>query len=207
MPNMAVLSHLKKQLDAYSLNRNAEGVIRIFSFDPKTLLIKSVVEKHNLILYSGADILAKCLTGDATYAVSSMFMEFKNLPSPSDPITPPAFDRSGGIAYYTGLAASLDTDYLRVPLVASPDFASSDDTYYENNQVTFFAISEGSTGVHGKTFSPVSNSAVYGAALVATPEPTQPTQDVVFSRVYSGVGKVLKESGFEIGITWTVRMN
>jgi hypothetical protein len=207
MPTAKAIRRLKNQLDFYPMDTNAKGLVRIFSFDPKTGKIKSIIEKQNLILYSGADVMAKCLSGNSNYAISSMFMEFKNLPSPSDSITPPAFDRTGGIGYYSGLSSSLDTDYVRVPLVSMPDFDTSDALYYNFNQATYFAISEGSTGVHGKTFGPGTNSAVYGAALVATPEPAQPAQDVVFSRVYSGVGKILKEAGFEIGITWTIRMN
>jgi len=207
MPTAKAIRRLKKQLEFYPMDVNARGTVRLFSFDPKTGKIRSMIEKQNLILYSGADIMAKCLAGDTAYAISSMLMEFKNLPSPSDPITPPAFDRTGGIAYYNGLAASLDTDYVRVPLVSSPDFTLSDALYYQNNEATYFAVSEGSAGVHGKAFGPGSNSAVYGAALVATPDPVQPSSDVVFSRVYSGIGKILKEAGFEIGITWTIRMN
>ena len=194
-------------MEVYPGDLHAKGMVRLFSFNPKTGQIRSMIEKQNLILYSGADVLARCLAGDATYAISSMLMEFKNLPSPSDPITPPAFDRSGGIAYYNGLSSSPDTDYVRVPLVSSPDFTTSDAIYYQGNEATYFAISEGSTGVHGKAFGPGSNSAVYGAALVATPDPVQPSSDVVFSRAYSGIGKLLKEAGFEIGITWTIRMN
>lgn len=207
MPNPNTLKTIKRQLDAYAMDKQAKGIVRFFSFDPKSGRIVQMIEKHNLILYSGADIMSRVLGGKSEYAISSMFLEFKNLPSPLTPITPPAFDRSGGIAYYNGLSSSLDTDYLRVPLVSTPDFSTSDDTYYEFNQATFFAISEGSTGIHGKTFSAAANSAVFGAALAATPDPTQPTADVVFSRAYSGVGKILKESGFEIGITWTTRMN
>lgn len=182
------------------------GDVLFYLFNPKTKQVKKIVEKRNLVLYSGADILARLLSGDAKFAVGAMYIEFKNLADPSDPITPPPFDRTGGIAYYNGLASSPDTDFLRVPLAVSPAFTASS-TDYEGNQVTFFAQTEGLSGFHGKLFGPANNSAVYGAGLIATPDLPDQSQDRVFSRVYAGIDKVLKESGFEIGVTWTIRFN
>jgi hypothetical protein len=190
--------------EAYSLRRQAQGKVCLFSFDPTTGRMRKVIHRANLVLYSGADILAKLLAGTAGYSVTTMYLEFKNLADPSDPITPPAFDRTGGIAYYTGLSSSPDVDYLRVPLVSLPDLTSSDGDIYDFNQAAFFAMSEGIAGVHGKTFSSAANSAVYGAALAATPDPGDPTADLVFSRVYTGIDKILKETGFEIGVTWDI---
>jgi len=191
----------------YALDKCAKGRARFFLFNPNTGQIKQIIDTQNLVLYSGADILAKCLSGDTTYAVASMYLEFKNLADPGDPITPPAFDREGGIGYYNDLASSPDTDYLRVPLMTAPDFSSSDADLYTGNQALFFAMSEGTTGIHAKAFGPATNSAVYGAALVATPDPLVPANDVVFSRTYTGIGKILKEAGFEIGVSWTMRFN
>ncbi len=182
------------------------GDVQFCLFNPKTGQIKKLIEKRNLVLYSGADILARLLSGDPSFGVNAMYLEFKNLADPSDPITPPPFDRTGGIAYYNGLASSPDTDFLRVPLAVSPAFTASD-VNYTGNQVTFFAQSEGLSGFHGKLFGPANNSAVYGAGLIAAPDLPDQSQDRVFSRVYAGIDKVLKESGFEIGVTWTIRFN
>lgn len=194
---------LMMQMEGYSLSRQARGRARIFLFDPKTGVIHKIVENHNDIVYSGADVMAKLLSGASGYAVNTMYMEFKNLPSPLDPIVPPSFDRTGGIAYYNGLSSSPDTDFLRVPIQITPTISAGDSNYL-GNIVTFFAISEGSTGFWSKIFSHTVNSAVFGGALVASPDPTDQTQDVVFSRIYSGIDKVLKTSGMEIGITWPI---
>lgn len=197
---------LLEQLEHYPLDQSARGVVRFFAFDKKTGLIRKVIDKRNLILFEGADILAQSLIGNADYRVRTMYMEFKNLPSPSTPITPPVFDRSGGIAYYDGLSSSLDTDFLRVPLTFNPTISSSG-SEYAGNQATFFGLSEGTAGFNGKLFDPSVNSAVFGAALVASPDVDTQDTDKVFSRVYSGIDKVLKEAGFEIGVTWTIRFN
>lgn len=198
------IRHLKRALDQYPLDKNAKGLVRMFLYDPKTCEIKKLIELQNLILFSGADILSQVLLGKVDYAVATMYMEFKN---GGGPVTIPAFGRDGGIMYYSGLSGSLDRDFLRVPITINPTISSSDEVNYDGNQVTFFAISEGSVGRHGKPFSQGDGSVVYGAALVATPEPLDPTLDVVFSRVYSGIGEVEKQTGFEVGITWTIRFN
>lgn len=195
------LIRLRKQLEKYALDKNAVGLPTFFSYHKKTGQIKDLIQCKNKILYSGADVLAKCLIGES--AVNTMYMEFDV--DPDDPVTPPSFDREDGIAYYNGLEADENKDFLRLPLVFNPLIDSSDEDLYNGNQATFFAISEGSAGRWDKTFA--NGSAVFGAALVAAPDEADPTKDIVFSRVYSGIGTIVKEAGFEVGVTWTVRFN
>lgn len=196
----------KKVSDNYDLSTQGRGTVRFFLFNKETGEVKKVVEKSNLILFSGADILAQLISGNPEFAVDAMYLEFQNLVSPSDPITPPAFDRTGGVAYYNGLSGSPNRDFLRVPLTVSPLITPAN-ANYAGNQITFFGISEGTIGFEGKPFNPAVNSAVFGAALIATPDFGDQSQDVVFSRVYAGIDKILKEVGFEIGVTWTIRFN
>src|SRR5260221_9599046 len=99
-----------KTFDSYNLNQEAKGKATFFSFSEESGVVNKLIHKNNLILYSGADILAKLLSNAQGYGVTTMYMEFKNLGSPSDPITPPVFDRTGGIDYYNGLSGSTDTD-------------------------------------------------------------------------------------------------
>lgn len=195
----------KHVLGNFDLSRDAHGTVRIFSFDPLTNIVNKMIVKHNLILFGGADILAALLAGRGS-SVNAMYMEYKNLVSPSTPITPPTFDREGGISYYNGLSGSPDIDFLRIPLTVNSTIESSD-VVYGGNQVVFFGVSEGTTGFHGKPFIDTSNSAVFGAGLVAAADLGDQSQDIVFSRIYSGIDKVLKVSGHQIGITWTIRFN
>lgn len=193
-------------LEAYPLDRNVHSRVRFFSVNTRTGEIRQLIERTNLVLFSGADVLAQLLSGARGYHVATMYLEFKNLALPTDPVAAPAFGRDGGLPYYNGLIASLDTDFLRVPLLVSPLVESSGGDY-AGNQITFFGVSEGASGFHGKPFLVSSNSAVYGAGLVASPEPDDQSQDRVYARSYTGIGKILKETGHEIGVTWTTRFN
>jgi len=201
------MNDLKKMMETYEPGRKMWGDIRIFLFDPVTKRIKRLIRRRNLILYSGADVLALMASGAPGFHVATMYMEYENLADPGDTPSIPSYDRTGGIAYYNGLSASPNKDFLRIPITVSPSLSSSDDAIYDGNVVTFFAVSEGLAGFHGKPFGPSSNSAVYGAGLVASPDPSDQTQDRVFARTYTGIGKILKETGFEIGITWQLRFN
>lgn len=162
----------------------------------------------NDVLFGGADVMARLVAGDAEFKLRVMYFEFENLSNPADPITAPVFDRSGGLSYYQNL---LDPkDYLRVPITVSASLLSSDDTKFQGNQATFFALTGGNKGVNGRTFAAASNSTVYGVALAAAPVLDDPTRDIVFARDYftdqgGGENKFLKEIGAEIGLTWPIR--
>ena len=191
-------------MESLRLTQMAKSLVTFSHFIPESGRCIPVVEVPNLILYSGADVLAKLLSGNSEYKINGMYLEFKNLADPTDPITPPTFDRTGGRDYYDGLVSSPDTDFIRVSLASLP-LLQATDVDYSNNQITFFSISSGSTGFHGKTFSSAANSAVFGAALIATPGGSDQAQDIVYARVYSGIDKILKESSREIGVTWVTQ--
>jgi len=190
----------------YPLDRMVKGVVRFVSFDKENLWPNKVIVRENDVMFEGADIMAQLLSGHSEFAVSTMYLEFKNLAAPGDVIVPPVFDRTGGVDYYNGLIGSPDIDFLRVPLLIGPTLSSSGSSY-AGNQVTFYAQSEGTTGFHGKTFDASANSAVFGAALVSTPSPSDQSQDRVWARLYTGIDKVLKQTGYEIGVTWMARFN
>jgi hypothetical protein len=187
------------------LSKQGKGLVSIFSFDEKTKRICRQISLQNLILYSGADILGRLLAGQSAYAINMVYLEFQNTVGA---IVPPAVSRADGVAYYNGLSASPDTDFLRLPLLVEPSMdASSAD--YESNQVTFFAESEGTEGFFAKPFAEASSSFVFGAALVAAPDPTDQSKDIVFSRVYLGelgwTDAIDKQDGKQIGLTWAIR--
>lgn len=191
--------------EPYDLSKRGRGLVSLFSFDEKTRKICRMVQLHNLILYGGADILGRLLAGQADYAVNMIYLEFQNTVGV---ITPPTVGREDGIAYYNGLSSSPDTDFLRLPLLVNPSVDASE-ANYDSNQVTFFAESEGLTGFFGKTFDQSASSMVFGAALVAAPDPTDQSKDVVFSRVYIGelgwTDAIDKQDGKQIGVTWAIR--
>jgi hypothetical protein len=203
--------NVMKMLETYDLRHEAAGSVRFFSFDKNGRIVK-MVRLKNLILYNGADILAKLISGASGYHISTMYMEFVNLAAPGDPVVIPTFDRSGGTDYYDSLSASADADFLRVPLQIAATLSSSDEDVYAHNKVTLMGVSEGTQGFHGKTFGSSANSVVRGAALVAAPDQTDQSRDLVFSRVYAGgvsgwAEAIEKEAGTQIAVTWTIRFN
>lgn len=178
------------------------GSVKVFDVSPDGGC-RQVYAGKNTYMYSGADICAKLLAGDVTYSIGAMYFEFENLASPGDPVVAPSYDRSGGISYYTSLASP--RDFLRVPLVISPSLISSNDTNFDNNQITFFALSDGYTGQNGLAFSSAANSAVFGGALVATPTPGTQANDLIFSRTYWADDAVEKAENHQIGVQWTLQ--
>lgn len=179
-----------------------EGFVEVFDQDPvgkRTI----IAEQHNMYMYNGADINALLTAGQVAYRLGTMYLEFENLSSPGDPITPPAYDRSGGTAYYSSLASP--RDFIRVPMSYAPTIVSSDPTKYQGNQITFLGISAGIVGQHGLTFSHTVNSAVFGGALIAAPVPDTQADDLVYSRTYWADRYVLKQQNHQIGIQWTLR--
>lgn len=163
---------------------------------------------HNQIQWTWGEIACKLFgEGRAEYKIGGMYIEFENTASPGDVVTPPSFDRSEGLEYYSALSASASRDYLRVQLISSPKAAlitGYEDASVNVNQLTFFAQSSGSVGVHGKTFSAAANSTVFGVALVAMPKWQDSSQDLIFAREYYPTAQqILKQASSQIGVSWT----
>ena len=164
--------------------------------------------RDNLILFDWAAIVGTLLTsGNSNFKIGGMFLEYENVASVVTPVTVPSFDRSGGIAYYDGLSASATRDYLRIPLIAAKLESIDPINFPSGNLMTFFAQSQGTIGVHGKTFSDTAISKVYGGALVSMPDINDSTQDKVFSRFYVSVSEQqAKLATSQIGLTWEIEL-
>lgn len=174
--------------------------------------VEPVTFKSNQIQYDWGFVAAKLIgQGNYKYRLSAMYIEFENVASPGNIVTVPSFDRDAGVEYYDDLQSSGTKDFLRVPFVSLPAIGieSGFEAFFtpdvDGNKLTFHAQSQGVVGVHGKTFSSGVNSKVYGAALVATPEFADRTQDIVFARSYFETGEqTVKEASSQIGVTWEV---
>jgi len=197
-----LLKTVQAQLDEIRIPEACVTFWRVFSFDEKTGEIKMMVAQNNIIPYQGADVMARILAGDATWVPRAMFFEFENTAGVPTVPTPA---RDEGIDYFlTTLPLTPTKDYLRIPLVVSPSLSASS-ANYDGNQATFFAVSAGLTGIHGRTFDSSVNSKVYGVALAATPEVAQYTSDRLFSRSYLGFSPIPKEDGYQIGAQYLIR--
>lgn len=159
---------------------------------------RKIVTIHNDFMYSGADIMAKLASGDSSFKIATMYFEFEN--GAPGAIVEPTIDLTDGTEYFTALSSP--RDYLRVPLTINPSFSA--DTDYDNNKVTFFGVSSGSTGENGLAFSEAAGSYVYGGALVASPDIGDATDDRIFARSYWASTPAEKHTGRQIGMQWTV---
>lgn len=165
--------------------------------------------EHNDVMYDAATVFAELLRGEPDgkqYRVGAVYFEFEN--NGGAPVSPPSFERDGGKSYYDGLLTDSYKDYIRVALTAATMDATDEDNYPRGNRLTFFAQTEGVIGVHGKTFSDTVSSRVFGGALVATPEFSDDTQDLVVSRFYfsDSDNQLIKLAGSQIGLTWRFKL-
>jgi len=165
--------------------------------------------ESNQIMYDWATIVGELLRGapdGKPYKIGGLFIEFEV--NGGAPVSPPTFERSGGIDYYTSLAGSATRDYLRVPLTVVDLESTNTSNFPGGNALTFFGRTDGVVGVHGKTFSNAVSSRVYGGALVAYPDFGDATQDLVFSRFYwaDTANQIVKATGSQIGIEWGVTL-
>jgi len=163
--------------------------------------------KPNLIVNEWATIVAKLLTaGDARYRIAGMYLEFENVANPGDPVAVDPLTRQRNVDYYNALAGSSDRDYLRVSLTANQLLSEGEGL--RDNQILFFARSQGLQGVHGKPFSAADRSVVFGASLVAFVDATDATRDLICSSFYFDIGsQVPKLSTSQIGLEWELTLN
>lgn len=163
--------------------------------------------KHNLILREWGAIVGKLLLREGPqFGIGGMYIEFANSASP---VSVPSYDRGpdSGVEYYNSLSGDSTKDYLRVQLISGVLGVSDQTTFPKGNQPTFFAMTSGTTGVHGKAYSDVANSRVIGAALVAMPDEADATQDLVFSRFYFDTDEQIpKLATGQIGVEWEVTL-
>lgn len=159
----------------------------------------------NLILREWGAIVGRLLLRQGLqYGISGMYVEFANS---GTPVAVPSYDReaASGVAYYNSLADDPALDYLRVPLVSGLLNTTDAALYPNGNEPTFFAMTSGVAGVHGKAFSDVAESRVIGAALVAMPDEADATQDLVLSRYYFPEDEQIpKLTTGQVGVEWAV---
>ena len=166
--------------------------------------------EHNDVMYDWASIVGELLRNAPDrkpYHIGGMFFEFEN--NGGAAVSAPSFSRDGGIDYYAGLLTSANRDYLRVPLTGVTLTSTNESLFPSGNELSFFAQTEGVTGVHGKEFNDVVQSRIFGGALVAFPDFGDATQDLVFSRFYFAdtANQLVKLVGSQVGFSWHVILN
>lgn len=166
---------------------------------------RSDVQK-NMVCYDWgvcAAALFRGLQDGKDYKIDSMYLEFDNSGADVNPV--PTIARTTYNSYYRSLTGT--ADFIKVPLIATSGSASSGD-FSGDNVAVFYAQSTGTTGSRTTsplTFSDGAGSRIYGAALVATLDSGDTTQDLIVSRIYFAPGsQVEKVAGSQIGVTWAL---
>lgn len=178
--------------ETYNTNP-VKGHLRIYQ--EKDGLRELIHEQDNLILYSASDIMAKAIVGD-NLVITGMYMEYDNSGTPPTPTV--SEDRKTD--YYEGLSG--DQGYIRVPVSCKAGYASSDESKYEGNIVTIHAKTNG-TVVNGPGMID-NTSQIYSAALVAMPDPSDRSKDVIFSAT-NLTSPVPKIANAQVSISWDIK--
>jgi len=174
-----------------------KGSLEIFSVqDGKWELLRKL---NNMVLYTGADILASTLAG-LNKGVNGMYLEYNNN-TPSAPSITRERDRS----YYEGLSSP--AGYVRVPTIANPSLTASDENY-TGKVVQFIGVTDGSI-VNGPGIID-GTSAYYSCSLVSMPDSLDRTQDVIFSAANITdsndlLSPIIKVANAQIGIKWVIQ--
>lgn len=157
----------------------------------------------NSTLKSASRILLRLLRRDMAYSLTTMYLEFANS---STAVTPPAVTADDTLSYYAGLSLSATRDYIRAPIVGYREESSNLSLYPVENVGHFLAQSGDTVGVNGKNFDLASNSRLIGGAVVATPVPGDPTQDILYARFYLPMGEqVTKPATGQAGLEWKLQ--
>jgi hypothetical protein len=171
---------------------NMTGFVKIFATNREGKS-RCLVSKKNLILYSGASILANVLSGAPNAAINYFYVSYCN----SGSFTPPIIDLSNSnpITAYTS-----PFGFIRIPILYNPSFSST--TNYTNNIVYFTTQIAGASAYGGATLTNgVSN--IFECALINAPNPASATTDTVFSRI--NFSNILYESSETLSIIWAVQ--
>jgi hypothetical protein len=163
-----------------------------------------LLSKPNLVVNTGADVMALAVSGQSP--INGMYMAYENSAPPiveSSPVVTRA------ASYYHTTGSTDPRGFVRVPTVSQPDFTSSDPKY-NNNQVTFVAISDSNVVIpDGGNAVTDGTSQFYGAALLHL-APTGYADDILFAAATfsdSGPSEFEKIAGAQLGVRWTVEFD
>lgn len=122
------------------------------------------VRSHNLVVYSGGDIIGRLLAGYTQYKLSHMYFAYENTAGTPSPISPARTDSVNSF-----LALTAPRDFVK-GAVFSPIPLTAGDANHVSNVATVTAAASASTGlVSSLPFSAAANSKVYALGLVASP--------------------------------------
>ena len=190
----AQMPGLQQEASPYRANQDCCGMIKVWQFDPVTGTSRLLHDTRNMIVYTGADLLAFALAGRPNCGISHINLGYNN-GADFDVEAEPAVTASSG-----GMKTSGDYGYVRVPLTFPASFRA--ETHYENNSVFFTVMLTNPPSTHvGAEFG--ATSKLYTIGLVAALNPSGSNQDKIFSRAQ--FTPITYDPAFGLTVTWGVK--
>lgn len=192
---------------------NFSGFIKVWKINTQTGVSELVIDKKNLILYQGSDLLALALGGVKNAKISNLYVGYTNIAlEDAWAISPLSINKDYSTQPFSAYGSSgapfnLHSGYLRLPLSYAPMYqASSSD--YTSNQVIFSAtIGTNVTATGGEAFQYVQSSSspshVHEVALAAALDPGNPAKDLFFSR--ASFTPIPVDQNYNLAISWGIQ--
>jgi hypothetical protein len=192
-------------IDEGTIFKKMQGFFKIWAVDPVSGQRHLLIDKKNMILNEGADLLAAALAGVKYSNISHIYIGYKN--HADGTFDKPVIDKEYSVkftSYNSGEYA--DFGYLRLPLAYSPSFINQDG--YQSNITVFTAVVATGDTANGAVFRPedyggAQPSQIFEVALVAATDPSGQAQDKVFSRAQ--FEPLLYNPSYNLTITWGVQ--
>jgi hypothetical protein len=192
-------------MDHTQITLNYAGFYKIWKVHKKTGKKELLVDKKNLILYQGADLLAFALAGVKYSSISHMYVGYNDNPSFSFPANAPTIDKEYSTTFASYGSGSLSNfGYLRLPLAYTPSYLAASH-FYNNNTVIFTSVIATTDYSFGAAFndsltSP--SSQIFEIGLAASLNPDNAGNDIIFSR--ANFTPIIYDSNYNLTITWGI---
>ena len=177
-----------------NLNDMITGFVKIFKTHKETGVTEVVVDKKNLVLNMGAQVLSYALSGKPSYNISGFYIGYNNTNS----FTPPVINTTYSVPFSSFTAPF---GYLRQGLSFAPSYLASSSVYTDNT--SFYTTQVSSANAFGGAAFINGTSNIYEVALIAQPNPSNASTDLVFSRV--NFNPILWDNSFSLSITWGIQ--
>ena len=140
-----------------------------------------------LILPEAAQIIFAAISPGSSLQGSKLDTAYLEFAVGSGSVIPtPEINPANSLAYYAGLAAFPDRDYLRCPILSHILGTTSSG----RPKLTVLIVSDGEVGIHGKPFS--AGSRVYGLAVAAA-RSNKEQEDIIFGRHYYATTELIEK--------------
>lgn len=181
---------------------NYRGFIKIWRTNIQTGESELLIDKPNMILYQGADLLSLSLSGRKNAYISHLYIGYHN--AATGVFTKPTIDK----AYSEPIQDYADPfGYLRLPLTFPATFLNQENYNYNTGVYTVVISSATkwtSASADFQTSASGDPSWIFEIGLVASLNSANDSEDIVFSR--ANFEPIKYESGYNLTISWGVQI-